>query len=185
VIEIFEELVHKGKTILIVTHDITVARHTSHMLILSDGELIDEQVERVFPDLSHKTMLAITHRLKKYTFDSGQPVYPVGPQDPGPGLIIVEEGSIQICRINGREASIPEQILGRDSILSRDDFLCPSYSLVASGDSPLVVKMIDGIELDAWLKLTAEAQVKLFELRLKDRKPEQIEFSGVGEKVLS
>jgi len=51
VIEIFEELVHKGKTILIVTHDITVARHASHMLILSDGELIDEQVERIFPDL--------------------------------------------------------------------------------------------------------------------------------------
>ena len=181
VLEIFDELVHKGKTILIVTHDITVARHASHILILSDGELIDEQVQRAFPDLSHKTMLAMTHRLKKYTFDPGQLVYPAGLH--GAGLIIVEQGGIQVNHVNGQETIIPGQILGPDSILCRGDFLRTPYSLVASGDSPLVVKMIDSEELDAWLKKTPEAQVKLNKLCLKDQKPGEMEFSRSGEKV--
>jgi len=181
VLEIFDELVHKGKTILIVTHDITVARHASHILILSDGELIDEQVQRAFPDLSHKTMLAMTHRLKKYTFDPGQPVSPAGLH--GAGLIIVEHGGIQVSAVNGRETIIPGQILGPDSVLCRGDFLRTPYSLVASGDSPLVVKMIDSEELDAWLKKTPEAQVKLNKLCLKDQKPGEMEFSRSGEKV--
>jgi putative ABC transport system ATP-binding protein len=183
VLEIFEELVDKGKTILIVTHDITVARHASHILILSDGELIDEQVERGFPDLSHKTMLAMTHHLKKYIFDPGQPVYPVDLHRAG--LIIVEQGGIQVSNLNGRETMVPVQILGPDSVLCRDDFLRTPFSLAASGDSPLVVKLIESEELDAWLKTTPEAQVKLKKLGPNGQKPVQMEISGSGKKVLS
>jgi hypothetical protein len=126
-------------------------------------------------------MLAMIHRLKKYTYDPGQPVYPTGLH--GAGLIIVEQGGIQVSHVNGRETIIPGQILGPDSVLCRDDFLRKPYSLAASGDSPLVVKMIDSEELDAWLKMTPEAQVKLNRLYLKDQKPEQMEFSRSGEKI--
>ncbi len=106
----------RGKTVLIVTHDITVARHASHMLILSDGELIDEQVERIFPDLSHKTLLAMTYRLKKQTIRPGQPVYPAGVTRPAAGFMIVEEGDLRISRLDRREAGLPENIFGQDSI---------------------------------------------------------------------
>jgi ABC-type glutathione transport system ATPase component len=170
VIETFEELVHRGKTVLIVTHDITVARHASHMLILSDGELIDEQVERIFPDLSHKTLLAMTHRLKKLTIRPGQPVHPAGGTSPEAGFMIVEEGGICISRLDGREAGLSENIFGQDALISQDDYLNPHYLLSACGDAPLVAKMIDGADLEAWLKTIPEAQAKLFELRLKDQK---------------
>jgi len=179
VIEIFEELVNRGKTVLIVTHDITVARHASHMLILSDGELIDEQVERIFPDLSHKTMLAMTHRLKKYTFNPGQRIV----RGPQAGLIIIEEGNLRIHGENEGKASTPDQIFGPDSLISQNDFLNSRYSLLASEDSPLTLKMIDHLELDAWLKTIPEAQAKLFESRLKDQKYSQMLFAG--ERVLS
>jgi putative ABC transport system ATP-binding protein len=185
VIEIFEELVHKGKTILIVTHDITVARHASHMLILSDGELIDEQVERIFPDLSHKSMLTLTHQLKKFTFAPGQPIYPPGLQNLRAELIIVEEGLVQVCQENGRGPSFSQPVFGQDAVLSQADFLNPSFSLAAGGDSPLVVKMVEGKNLDAWRKVTPEAQVKLFDLRLQGQKPAQPVFSGAVEKVRS
>ena len=185
VIEIFEELVGKGKTILIVTHDITVARHASHMLILSDGELIDEQVERVFPDLSHKSMLSLTHRLKKYTFEPGQAIYPSGLQGSGAGLIIVEDGNIQIYQENGRGTGIPTQMLGPDTILSRDDFLRLPYLLVAGGDSPSVVKVIDSVELAAWRKMTPEVQVKLFDQHLKGQQSMLRIFVEAAEKVRS
>jgi hypothetical protein len=169
VIGIFEGLVDRGKTVLIVTHDITVARHASHMLILSDGELIDEQVERIFPDLSHKTMLAMTHRLKKFTFNPGQPVV----QGPQAGLIIIEEGQLHIQAVNGRKSDFPDQFLDPDSLVSRADFLNCNYSLSAAGDLPLKLKMIGQVDLNTWLKTLPEAQAKLFDLRLKDHKDSQ------------
>jgi putative ABC transport system ATP-binding protein len=177
VIEIFEELVGRRKTVLIVTHDITVARHASHMLILSDGELIDEQVERIFPDLSHKTMLAMTHRLKHLTFKPGQPVYPAGA-----GLILVEQGLLKVSWANGQAASLPEQTLGPDSLIGQRDCLDPIYALSASGDAPLVLKMIDCVELDAWLKTIPEAQARLLDLHLKQQPFSQIVLTG--ERVL-
>jgi putative ABC transport system ATP-binding protein len=180
VIEIFEELVHRGKTVLIVTHDISVARHATHMLILSDGELIDEQVERIFPDLTHKTMLSMTHRLKKLTFTPGQPVYPAGAQTPAAGLVIVEEGSIRIRRADGRETGFPEQITGQDLLISQKDFFNPDYTLLACGNSPLVVKMMDGAELNAWLKTIPEAQAKLVEQHLNHQKSAQTAPAGEG-----
>ena len=180
VIDIFEKLVDRRKTVLIVTHDITVARHASHMLILSDGELIDEQVERIFPDLSHKTMLAMTHRLKKQTFTPGHPVYPADTAYPGPGLILVDEGLVKVRQVTERDASLPEQILGPDSLIGPYDYLNSYYCLSAGGNSPLIVKTIDRTELDAWLKTIPETQASLFEHRLKQRQPAQMLLTREG-----
>ncbi len=51
VMNIFEELVTQGKTILMVTHDRSLAARTSRILLISDGELTQESTpeSRLFP----------------------------------------------------------------------------------------------------------------------------------------
>jgi putative ABC transport system ATP-binding protein len=49
VFHIFEELVEQGKTILMVTHDPALARLTQRVLLITDGELIDENVYEPAP----------------------------------------------------------------------------------------------------------------------------------------
>jgi len=71
----------------------------------------------------------------------------------------------------------------QDAILSRVDYLSAAFSLAAREDSPLVVKIIDSKDLDAWRKMTPESQVNLFDLRLQGQKTVQGIFSGVSEKV--
>lgn len=44
VIEIFQELAEKGKTVIVVTHDKDIARQAQHMVTLFDGEIIDERI---------------------------------------------------------------------------------------------------------------------------------------------
>lgn len=44
VINIFKELANKGKTILIVTHDLNVAMKCDRVLILEDGKIKDERI---------------------------------------------------------------------------------------------------------------------------------------------
>jgi len=68
ILNIFEDLVGQGKTILIVTHDPSITKRTDQTVILSDGEIIDQAVARALPFLSHPEMLNATHRSKKKKF---------------------------------------------------------------------------------------------------------------------
>ncbi len=43
VLEIFEELVAQEKTVLIVTHDSTLARHSKRQVLISDGKIVADQ----------------------------------------------------------------------------------------------------------------------------------------------
>lgn len=45
VIDIFEDLVQQGKTVLIVTHDKDIAKRGSRMITLSDGEVISAEIK--------------------------------------------------------------------------------------------------------------------------------------------
>jgi putative ABC transport system ATP-binding protein len=42
VVQIFEELVQQGKTVVIATHDHSLVTHVSHVIHIQDGEFIDE-----------------------------------------------------------------------------------------------------------------------------------------------
>jgi hypothetical protein len=85
--------------------------------------------------------------------------------------------------VHERESGLPEQILGPDSLIGQSDHLDPHYSLSVGGDSPLVLKVIDCLELAAWLKTIPEAQARLFDLRLKQ--PQFLPIELTGKRVLS
>ena len=57
VFNLFSELVEQNKTILVVTHDVSLAKRTQRTLLLSDGELINPWVAEAFSDLPHNQML--------------------------------------------------------------------------------------------------------------------------------
>ncbi|NIQ97822.1 MAG: macrolide ABC transporter ATP-binding protein, partial [Desulfuromonadales bacterium] len=60
IINLFEELAARGKTIMIVTHDPSLTSRTDQTVILSDGEIVDELVARALPLLNHPDMLEAT-----------------------------------------------------------------------------------------------------------------------------
>jgi putative ABC transport system ATP-binding protein len=64
VMKIFEELAGQGKTILIVTHDRSLARRTHRRLLISDGELVNEALVEAFPDASHTLLLKLSKQAR-------------------------------------------------------------------------------------------------------------------------
>ena len=68
ILNLFEKMAEKGKTILIVTHDPSITKRTDQTIILSDGEIIDQTVSRALPFLSHPQMLAATHQAQKKSY---------------------------------------------------------------------------------------------------------------------
>ena len=78
VLNLFQDLASRGKTVLIVTHDPSITQRTDQTIILSDGEIIDQAVAQVLPFLSHPQMLAATRQAEK--------------QQVAPGATILQQG---------------------------------------------------------------------------------------------
>jgi ABC-type lipoprotein export system ATPase subunit len=60
IIDLFEELSRRGKTVVMVTHDPSLTSRTTRNIIISDGELINENVAKSLPWLRHRHMLEFT-----------------------------------------------------------------------------------------------------------------------------
>lgn len=68
VMNLFEELARQGKTIIMVTHDNSLANRTNRKLVISDGELINEAISQAFPELDHSNLLELSNLAKPVQF---------------------------------------------------------------------------------------------------------------------
>jgi ABC-type lipoprotein export system ATPase subunit len=95
-IDVFDELMRRGKTIVMVTHDPSLTARTSRTIIISDGELIDEAVAKALPLLRHRHMLEITKKAQRITFQPGQVILNAG--ETVDNLYIIASGSVNIIK---------------------------------------------------------------------------------------
>jgi ABC-type lipoprotein export system ATPase subunit len=94
VLNLFEELVSQGKTILIVTHDPSIAQRADQTIILSDGEIIDQAVARALPFLSHPQMLEVTKQSQKKDYAPNTTIIRQG--ESVEHFFMVESGQVEI-----------------------------------------------------------------------------------------
>lgn len=57
IIDLFEDLSRRGKTVVMVTHDPSLTSRTTRNIIIADGELINETVAKSLPWLRHRHMM--------------------------------------------------------------------------------------------------------------------------------
>jgi ABC-type lipoprotein export system ATPase subunit len=126
IIDLFEQLVQEGKTIILVTHDASITRRTNRTLIISDGEIIDETVARALPMLNHTQMLEVTHRLKHMEIPAGGTILQKGQQVDN--FFIVVRGQVEIVLSRSNR---PEIHLGQ---LSAGEFF-GEVEMIRGGDS--------------------------------------------------
>ncbi|MCB9445011.1 MAG: ATP-binding cassette domain-containing protein [Ardenticatenaceae bacterium] len=94
VIELFEELVDQGKTILMVTHDNDLAKRVSRTVIISDGEIIDEYLAKAFPALTEAQLVRATRKLATQSFAPGAVIIKQG--DTPDRFYIVTKGIVEV-----------------------------------------------------------------------------------------
>jgi putative ABC transport system ATP-binding protein len=80
VMEIFEELVDQGKTVLLVTHDRSLARRANRTLLISDGELVNEWLAAAFLDAPHTDLLWLSKQAVEVHLPPGSPLPKAGAQ---------------------------------------------------------------------------------------------------------
>jgi putative ABC transport system ATP-binding protein len=95
VFQMFETLVGHGKTILMVTHDASLAKRVSRTLLIADGEIVNEYVARALPSLNDELLLKATHQLQPIRFAPGETLIRQGA--PGDRLYIITRGQVEVA----------------------------------------------------------------------------------------
>jgi len=95
VFHLFETLVAGGKTIVMVTHDSSLARRVSRTVILADGEVVNEYVAQALPALTPQQMLEASRKARRITFPPGSTVIHEGAQ--GDHFYIITRGSAEVA----------------------------------------------------------------------------------------
>ncbi|MEW6404860.1 MAG: ATP-binding cassette domain-containing protein [Chloroflexota bacterium] len=134
IIDLFEELSHSGKTIVMVTHDPSLTARTTRNIIISDGELIDETVSRALPTLRHRHMLEVTKNAKRQTFqprdvilDQGQSVQ---------SIYLISSGNVEVTSADNQTQNFTSgDLFGVTEILNGGN----SLSRVQAGGEPVEI----------------------------------------------
>jgi ABC-type lipoprotein export system ATPase subunit len=99
VFELFKDLVAQGKTIIVVTHDSSLAKRTHRTALIADGEIVNQYVAKAMPTLTHSQLLKATRQLDTLRFDPGTMILQEGAS--GEKFYIVSKGTVEI--VLGRE----------------------------------------------------------------------------------
>ena len=144
VFEVFDELVHRGKTIIMVTHDASMAKRATRTLLIADGEIVDEYIVRALPTLSQKQMLESTHKLQQLHYAPGEIVIQEG--DVIDQLYIISSGQAEVVIKDAKGDYVvvtqlkPGQYFGEIELLSDDKSIA---TVRASTDGPLALSTLD------------------------------------------
>lgn len=94
VFKLFESLVAQGKTVLVVTHDHDLAKRVMRTLVISDGEIIEEYLARVFPSLTEEQLVRATRGLRPQRYAPGSIIISRG--EPSDKLYLVTRGRAEV-----------------------------------------------------------------------------------------
>jgi ABC-type lipoprotein export system ATPase subunit len=94
VFQLFADLVHQGKTILMVTHDQDLAKRVTRAVQIVDGEIIEQQLAKTFPVLTQAQLVAITHNVDPEKYPPGQIILRRG--EPVEQFCVIVKGIVEI-----------------------------------------------------------------------------------------
>jgi len=155
VFRLFEDLVAQGKTILMVTHDNDLARAVSRTIVLSDGEVIEEYLARVFPAMSDEQLIKITHRLEALKFPPGAVVIRRGA--PVDRFYLITKGQVDVLiqRDEGREFVV--STMGRGQFFGEIELLHGGSAAATVRAAPEGGVEVGALDRDAFMALIAES----------------------------
>jgi ABC-type lipoprotein export system ATPase subunit len=90
----FEQMVSQGKTLIMVTHDSSLARRVKRTVLLADGEIVNEYLARALPTLTHQQMLQVMRKLRPMQFPAGAAI--VQEDTHGDQFYIVTQGRADV-----------------------------------------------------------------------------------------
>ncbi|NOY99539.1 MAG: ATP-binding cassette domain-containing protein [Chloroflexi bacterium] len=174
IIDLFDELAQRGKTIVMVTHDPSMTRRTSRTIIISDGELVDETIAKALPLLSHRLMRELSRKVEHRTVPPNQTI--IQRKQPVDKFFMIASGQVEVV-LEGRKADDtiiarlgPGEFFGEIE-LTRGGKSIASVRVTPEGPVELLALSRDDFN---WLMnvspLTSEAMTRIIQSRLEENR---------------
>jgi ABC-type lipoprotein export system ATPase subunit len=91
---LFNELVTQGKTVIIVTHDSSLAKGAHRTALIADGEIVNEYVAKALSTLTFDQLLAASHMVQPRLYDAGAMILDEGKNSDA--FFIVAKGNVEV-----------------------------------------------------------------------------------------
>jgi ABC-type lipoprotein export system ATPase subunit len=152
VFNLFNTLVEQGKTIIIVTHDSSLARRANRTALITDGEIVNEYVAKAFPTMTHEQLLAATHKVTPRLYEPGAIILTEGKDNDK--FYIVSKGIVEVVLPRPNQSDVTILQLGPGKFFGEIAFFHGEKSRAsvrASENNPVEVLAIDYATLSTFL----------------------------------
>ncbi|MGD8402474.1 MAG: ATP-binding cassette domain-containing protein [Anaerolineales bacterium] len=153
VFALFNTLVEQGKTIIIVTHDSSLAQLAHRTALITDGEIVNEFVAKAFPTMTHEQLLAATHKVTARQYEPGAMILTEGKDNDK--FYIVSKGIVEIVLPRPNQSDVIFLQLGPGKYFGEIAFFhgeTSRASVRASENNPVEVLAMDYETLSALLQ---------------------------------
>ena len=145
IIDLFEELSRRGKTVVMVTHDPSLTSRTTRNVIISDGKLINETIAEALPWLRHRHMLEFTTIAQTRTYPANAIM--VSQNEPVEQLFVIQSGEADVVLQDRRKKETLLSRLKPGDFFGENELLNGKRSMAgirASSEGPVEVLTIPG-----------------------------------------
>ena len=153
VFDLFNQLVAEGKTVIIVTHDSSLAQHAHRTALIADGEIVNEYLAKAMPTLPQDQMLWATRNAKTLTYDAGAMIVTAGTN--ADTFYIVSKGTVEVVLPRPGQSDVIATQLGPGKFFGEMAFFHGrkrKASVRASERTPVEVLSLSYDQLDQLLK---------------------------------
>ena len=147
IIDLFEELSRRGKTVVMVTHDPSLTSRTTRNVIISDGKLINETIAEALPWLRHRHMLEFTELAQTRTYPANTIM--VSQNEPVDQLFVIQSGEADVVLQDRRKKETLLSRLKPGDFFGENELLNGKRSMAgirASSEGPVEVLTIPGAD---------------------------------------
>jgi len=178
---LFNDLSQQGKTIIIVTHDSSLARRATRTALITDGEIVNEYVAKALPALNPDQLLAATHKVQPRQFEPGAMILVEGKNSDA--FYVVSKGTVEVVLPRPNQSYVAVLELGPGKYFGEMEFFHERRnraSIRASRGGPVEVLTMDYETLAA---LLGESETTREALRQAAARHEQenVEWRDVNE----
>jgi ABC-type lipoprotein export system ATPase subunit len=117
---LFNDLVAQGKTVIIVTHDSSLAKQTHRTALIADGEIVNEYVAKAMPMLTYDQLLAATHKFTPRHYDAGAMILVEGKNSDA--FYIVSKGTVDVILPRQNQSDVIAVELGPGKYFGEMEF---------------------------------------------------------------
>lgn len=174
IIDLFEELAQRGKTVVMVTHDPSLTSRTTRNIIIADGELINETVAKSLPWLRHRHMMEFTKIARTQIYQPRATI--ISRDEHVENFFMIHKGEVEVVLLDRKQNETIVSRLKPGEFFGEIELMRGGKSIAnvrAHAESPvelLMIKREDFIRVMDESPITAEAVGKIVQERLESHR---------------